>query len=435
VIGGGLAGSEAAWQLVRAGLSVQLVEARPAVVSPAHRTLLLGELVCSNSLRSDSPGSAPELLKAEMRRAGSLILQAADAARVPAGSALAVDRTLFAWRITSRLVLHRRIQLQRRSVEQLPSGATILASGPLTSAGLSTQLSRTLGSGFYFYDAIAPIVDAETIDWSRVFHGARRDPESQDYVNCPLNRTQYDNLVSALRAARQVIPHSFEEQHYFEGCLPLEVMAARGDDVLAHGPLRPVGLTDPRTGKRPFAVVQLRAENQAASCFNLVGFQTRLVQREQRRVFRMIPGLERVRFLRYGSIHRNTYIDAPRVLGPRLELRSAPWVMVAGQMTGVEGYLESAAMGLMAGLFMVARIQGRTIDPPPLTTALGALVNHVTRSRATQERFEPSNITFGLLPSMESRIRKRKERRLALRERALEDLQPWLDGVGQLLEG
>lgn len=435
MIGGGLAGCEAAWQLVRAGLSVQLIEARPAVVSPAHRTLLLGELVCSNSLRSDSPGTAPELLKTEMRRAGSLILQSADSTRVPAGSALAVDRTLFAWQITSRLALHRRIQLQRRSVDRLPSGAVILASGPLTSAGLCNQLSKTLGSALYFYDAIAPIVDAETIDWSRVFHGARRDPDSQDYVNCPMNRTQYDNLVIALRSARQVVPHSFEERHYFEGCLPLEVMAARGDDVLAHGPLRPVGLKDPRTGKRPFAVVQLRAENQAASCFNLVGFQTRLVQKEQRRVFRMIPGLERVRFLRYGSIHRNTYIDAPRVLGPRLELRSAPWVVVAGQLAGVEGYLESAAMGLVAGLFAAARIRGCAIDPPPLTTALGALVNHVTRPRARDERFEPSNITFGLLPSLESRIRKRRERRQALRERALADLQPWLDSVERMLEG
>lgn len=434
VIGGGLAGSEAAWQLLRAGLEVDLVEARPAAPSPAHRTLLLGELVCSNSLRSDAEGTAPGLLKAEMRRAGSLVMEAADATRVPAGSALAVDRTAFAWHVTGRLLAHPRLRLRRQELTHLPAGPCVLSSGPLTSRRMSAELVSRVGGGLHFYDAIAPIVDGASIDWTRVFRGARRDPESQDYVNCPLDRREYDRLVEALRGARQVVPHAFEEPRYFEGCLPVEVMAGRGDDVLAHGPLRPVGLLDPRSGARPHAVVQLRAENLEGSCFNLVGFQTRLVQGEQRRVFRMIPGLEHARFLRYGSIHRNTYLDSPRLLDRQLRLRAAPQVTVAGQLAGVEGYLESTALGLVAGLLGASGLRRLPLAPPPPTTALGALVSHVTRPRGEGERFEPSNITFGLLPEPRARIRDRRRRREQVWSTALEQLDVWLEEARRQLE-
>jgi methylenetetrahydrofolate--tRNA-(uracil-5-)-methyltransferase len=429
IIGGGLAGCEAAWQLLRAGLQVELFEARPAVQSPAHASLLLGELVCSNSLRSEAEHTAPGLLKAELRRAGSLVLRAADATRVPAGSALAVDRGRFAWRLTRELLYQPGLRLRRCALESLPQGPLILASGPLTSGGLARALERRVGAGgLHFYDAIAPIVEGESIGWGRVFRGARRDPQSRDYVNCPMDRKQYDTFVGALLSAARLAPRPFEERRYFEGCLPLEVMADRGYDVLAHGPLRPVGLSDPRTGRRPHAVVQLRAEDGAGASFNLVGFQTRLLRPDQRRVFRMIPGLERARFLRYGSIHRNSYLDAPRLLGPGLTLRAEPRVRVAGQICGVEGYLESVAMGLVAGRLTAAELSGRDAPPPPRTTALGALVNHLLRPRGEGERFEPSNITFGLLPPAPGR--RRRERRQAARRRALADLEGWLAEVG-----
>jgi methylenetetrahydrofolate--tRNA-(uracil-5-)-methyltransferase len=433
VVGGGLAGSEAAWQLLRSGVAVQLCEARPAHASPAHATLLLGELVCSNSLRSDAEDTAPGLLKAELRRAGSLIMQAADATRVPAGSALAVDRSAFAWRITAELLAQPGFGLFRYPLERLPEGPAVLASGPLTSPRLSAELGRVLGEGLHFYDAIAPIVDASSLDWDRVFLGSRRDPAGRDYVNCPMTREQYDRFVEALRAGARLAPHSFEEPRYFEGCLPVEVMAARGDDVLAHGPLRSVGLRDPRAAQRPHAVVQLRAEDAARTSYNLVGFQTRLLQGEQRRVFRLIPGLERADFLRYGSIHRNTYLDAPRLLHADLRLRAAPRLRIAGQISGVEGYLESTAIGLLAGLFLAAELRGVKLPPPPSTTALGALLRHLTRPRAVGERFEPSNITFGLLPLPSTRVRDKRSRRRAVRERALADLEDWLPSLQGLL--
>ena len=432
-MGGGLAGAEAAHQLRRCGLPVTLVEARPAVQSPAHHTLLLGELVCSNSLRSAAPGTAPGLLKEEMRRAGSLIMEAADTTRVPAGSALAVNRLAFAWQVTSRLLLNRGLRLRRHPLTALPEGPAILASGPLTSPGLSRELSGLSGGRLYFYDAIAPVVDAASIQWERVFYGARRDPGSRDYVNCPMDRQQYEDLVGALREAATVPRRSFEEPRFFEGCLPVEVMAGRGYEVLSHGPLRPIGLTDPRSSRRPHAVVQLRAEDRSGTSFNLVGFQTRMLRPEQRRVFRLIPGLEQARFLRYGSVHRNTYLDAPRLVGPRLELREAPQIKVAGQISGVEGYLESTAMGLVAGLLLAAELKGRQLNLPPRTTALGSLVDHVTRPRATQEHFEPSNITFGLLPPSREKIRKKRERRQAVCAQALEDLGRWLDEVGEVI--
>ena len=280
--------------------------------------------------------------------------------------------------------------------------------------------------------AIAPIVDAGSIDWGRVFRAARRDPGSQDYVNCALDRERYDDFVASLRSACQVVPHPFEEPRYFEGCLPIEVMAARGDDVLAFGPLRPVGLVDPRSGRRPYAVVQLRAEDEAGSCYNMVGFQTRLTQGEQRRVFRTIPGLERARFLRYGSIHRNSYLDSPRVLGPELALRAAPDVVVAGQLAGVEGYLESTALGLVAALLLAGRLRRVDLPPPPRSTALGALLCHVTRARGPGERFEPSNIIFGLLPAPAGPVRDKGRRRRSVCERALAEIRPWLARVEEL---
>ncbi len=427
ILGGGLAGCEAAWQLCRRGLQVEMLEARPAVQSPAHQGLLLGELVCSNSLRSNAEGTAPGLLKEEMRRLGSLVMSAAAATQVPAGSALAVDREAFAWRLTATLLEQPNFRLRRCPVEELPPAPAVLASGPLTSPGLSRSITAVLGRGLYFYDAIAPIVDRASVDMERAFYGARRQPESRDYINCPMNREQYAALVNGLRQGRQTPPHPFEEPRFFEGCLPVEVMAARGPDALAYGPLRPVGLTDPHNKGRPHAVVQLRAEDPHGLSYNLVGFQTRLVQGEQRRIFRLIPGLERAHFLRYGSIHRNTFIDAPRVLAPTLDLQALPGVKVAGQLAGVEGYLESTAMGLLAGLFMAAELLGEAIEPPPPTTAMGALLQHITRERMTGERFEPSKINFGLMPPLERAPRKKRERRQATARRALEELQRWQD--------
>jgi methylenetetrahydrofolate--tRNA-(uracil-5-)-methyltransferase len=433
IVGGGLAGCEAAWQLLRRGIAVEIVEARPSVQSPAHRGLLLGELVCSNSLRSDAEDTASGLLKAELRRAGSLVLEAADATRVPAGSALAVDREAFSLALTARLAFHPLLRIRRAALSSLPSPPAVLASGPLTTPELSASLVGALGhGGLYFYDAISPIVDAATVDPARVFLASRREQGEGDYLNAPMDRDTYDRFVEALRSAAQVTPRPFEEPRYFEGCLPVEVMAARGDDVLAHGPMRPVGLIDPRTGRRPYAVVQLRAEDEARAALGLVGFQTRLTYPEQARVFRMIPGLEAASFLRYGSIHRNTYLDSPRLLGPRLDLAAKPGVKVAGQISGVEGYLESTASGLVAGILLASELLGHPLDPPPPETALGSLARHVTRPRASLERFEPSNITFGLMPPADLRIRDKRLRRVAVRERALERLVPWLDAAERL---
>jgi methylenetetrahydrofolate--tRNA-(uracil-5-)-methyltransferase len=440
VVGGGLAGCEAAWQLAERGVDVTLRESKPEVMSAAHSTPLLAEIVCSNSLRSDAVESPAGLLKAELRRAGSLILACADATRVPAGEALAVDRFAFARLVTSRIASHPRIRLERRVVDQLPDGDAIIATGPLTGGRLARQLGELCGRPLYFYDAIAPIVDAETIDRSIAFRASRwgrdtkvstdadghghaqadadaegvapADAESGDYLNCPLDRDEYAAFVAAVRAGRKVTPHSFEEARYFEGCLPIEVMADRGLDVLAFGPMRPVGLVDPRSGRRPHAVVQLRPETRHLSAYNLVGFQTRLAYPEQQRIFRMIPGLGAAEFLRMGSIHRNSYVDSPRLLGAELELRGRPTVRLAGQITGVEGYIESTAMGLLAGRFAAARAKGTVAAPPPPESAMGALYVHVTRPRAAREPFEPMNINFGLLPPLAGRAPKRDRRRL-----------------------
>ena len=350
----------------------------------------------------------------------------------PAGAALAVDRILFGRGITARLALHPNVRLERRILEELPDGPVIVATGPLTGGALARTIRDALGGArMYFYDAIAPIVDAETIDWSIAFRASRwgkdgdQSAEAGDYVNCPMNDGEYEAFVAAVCAGRRVTPHAFEEPRYFEGCLPIEVMADRGPETLAFGPMRPVGLRDPRTGRRPRAVVQLRCENSYRTAYNLVGFQTRLAYPEQQRIFRMIPGLGHAEFLRFGSIHRNTYIDAPRLLGPELELRTNPAVRFAGLLTGVEGYVESIAMGLLVARFLAARLRGTPLAPPPPTTAFGALHAHATRPRAEGEKFQPTNVNFGLLPPPEGPVKKHDRRRVML-ERAAADLTSWL---------
>jgi methylenetetrahydrofolate--tRNA-(uracil-5-)-methyltransferase len=422
VVGGGLAGCEAAWQLAERGLSVSLVEQKPGRMSPAHTTPLLAELVCSNSLRSDDPATPAGLLKAELRRAGSFIVAAADRTRVPAGDALAVDRHAFSREMTIALALHPRVRIERRPLEALPDGPTILAGGPLVGGGVARQLRALAGDRFYFYDAIAPIVDGDTIDWAHAFRQSRYDRGSVegDYVNCPLSHDEYRVFVDEVRRGRKVLPHAFEEPRYFEGCLPIEVMAERGDDVLAFGPMKPVGLdTDAH------AVVQLRAENRFGTSYNLVGFQTRLAWPEQKRIFALVPALRNAEFLRFGSIHRNSYVETFRLCGPELELRARPSVRLAGQITGVEGYIESTAIGLLAALFLHGRLVGRPVAPPPPTTAFGALYHHITRPRQPGEPFSPTNINFGLLPPLPSKAKKR-ERRALHAERAQAALGPWL---------
>jgi methylenetetrahydrofolate--tRNA-(uracil-5-)-methyltransferase len=428
VIGGGLAGCEAAWQLARRNMRVSLVEQKPARISPAHTTPLLAELVCSNSLRSDDADTPAGMLKAELRRAGSLIVECADATRVPAGGALAVDRHAFSRLITTRLALDPNVRIERRPAESLPEAGVpvIVAGGPLVGGGLAARIRALCGDRFYFYDAIAPIVEADSIDWAHAFRASRwgkGTDDGGDYVNCPMTTDEYRAFVEAVRAGQKVTPRAFEEPRYFEGCLPIEVMADRGDDVLAFGPMKPVGLdTDAH------AVVQLRAENIYATSFNLVGFQTRLTYGEQKRIFAMIPALAKAEFLRFGSIHRNSYIESWRLLGAELELRALPHVRLAGQITGVEGYIESTAMGLVAALFTHGRAVGKPVPAPPPTTAFGALYHHLMRPRAPGEPFSPTNINFGLLPPLEARARKR-ERRALHAERAKAALGPWLASV------
>ena len=433
VIGGGLAGSECAWQLAERGHQVTLIEMKPAALSPAHQTPLLCELVCSNSLRSDDPAAPAGLLKQELRRMGSMVIGAADKHRVPAGSALAVERFGFGREVNVRLALHPRIHIERRVLGELPEGPVIIATGPLTGGRLAAEMTAMCGGErLYFYDAIAPIVAAETIDPERSFSASRWDKgEGDDYINCPLSEQEYVAFVTAIREARVVTPHAFEEPKFFDGCLPIEVIAERGFDALRFGPMRPVGLTDPRTGQRPYAVVQLRPENRYLTAYNLVGFQTRMAYPEQQRVFSMIGALAGAEFLRYGSIHRNTYLDSPRLLSPDLSLRSRSDVWLAGLVTGVEGYIESCAMGLLAALFASARLRGVEQAPPPPTTALGGLYHHVVDPRGAGETFAPTNINFGLLPPLVGPSGERlkvpkRERKQRLAERAQADLGPWL---------
>jgi methylenetetrahydrofolate--tRNA-(uracil-5-)-methyltransferase len=436
VVGGGMAGSEAAWQLAEAGLDVALVEMKPCAMSPAHQSPLLGELVCSNSLRSDDPAAPAGLLKHELRRCGSLVIACADRHRVPAGQALAVERFGFARAITQRLALHPRIRIERRRLDELPDGPVIVATGPLTEGALGEVIRRELGGDrMYFYDAIAPIVAADSIDWDHAFRASRwgRDGAAGgdvgvgDYVNCPLDRAQYDAFVAAVNAGRKVLPHDFEEPRYFESCMPIEVMAERGPQTLRFGPMRPIGLRDPRTGHRPWAVVQLRPENKYRTAYNLVGFQTRLAYPEQQRIFAMVPALRRAELLRFGSIHRNTYIDAPSRLGPRFELRTRPSVRFAGLLTGVEGYIESCAMGLVVAWMLAGELTGRAAPPPPPTTMMGGLYQHVTAPRGERYKYGPTNVNYGLLPPPPD-VRK-DQRKPAMAERARRDLEAWLAAV------
>ncbi len=407
-------------------------------MSPAHSTPLLAELVCSNSLRSDDPATPAGMLKAELRRLGSLIVECAEATRVPAGDALAVDRHAFARLVTTRIALEPNVRLERRALDDFPDGEVIVAGGPLVGAGLAARIRELAGDRLYFYDAIAPIVDASTIDWAHAFRGSRYGhrhradgaPDGEaaadgDYVNCPLTEEEYRRFVDEVRRGRKVLPHAFEEPRWFEGCLPIEVMAERGDDVLAFGPLRPVGLDDPRDGSRPYAVVQLRAENRYLTSYNMVGFQTRLAHPEQLRIFRIIPALRNAELLRFGSIHRNSYIRSPELLDGELRLRARPEVRFAGQITGVEGYIESTAIGLLAGRFVADRLDGRAALPPPAATAIGGLYYHLTRRRQPDEPFSPTNVNFGLLPPLEGRAKKR-DRRALHAERARAALGTWL---------
>jgi methylenetetrahydrofolate--tRNA-(uracil-5-)-methyltransferase len=438
VVGAGMAGSEAAWQLAEAGLSVALVEMKPCAMSPAHQSPLLGELVCSNSLRSDDPIAPAGLLKQELRRAGSMVIACADQHRVPAGQALAVERFGFARAITQRLALHPRIRIERRRMDDLPDHPVIVATGPLTEGQLGEVIRRELGGDrMYFYDAIAPIVAADSIDWDFAFRQSRWDRESDasaggdvgvgDYVNCPLNKDEYEAFVAAVNAGRKILPHDFEEPRYFESCMPIEVMAERGPQTLRFGPMRPIGLRDPRTGHRPWAVVQLRPENRYQTAYNLVGFQTRLAYPEQQRIFQMIPALRRAEFLRFGSIHRNTYIDAPARLGAAFELRDRPSVRFAGLLTGVEGYIESCAMGLLVAWLLAGELTGKTVTPPPLTTMFGGLYNHVTAAREPKYKYGPTNVNYGLLPPLPDVRKDHRKHRMA--ERATADFEAWLTSV------
>ena len=461
IIGGGLAGCEAAWQAASAGLRVTLYEMRPVRGTAVHKTDRLAELVCSNSFRGDKIDNAVGLLKEEMRRLGSLVLRAAEECRVPAGAALAVDRERFADAITVALATHPLITIVRQEVLALPVATptepVIVATGPLTSDALSADIARLVGGDrLYFYDAISPIVLAESIDRTKVFRQSRWDrnirgagqagregqegQDSQegefagpacgvddgqgDYLNCPFTRDEYARFYDALTHAESATVHDFDKERFFEGCLPIEVMAHRGVDTLRFGPMKPVGLTDPATGRTPYAAVQLRQDNLAADHFSLVGFQTQLKWGEQARVLRMIPGLEQAEFVRYGMVHRNTYVNGPTVLTETWQLRQHPSVFFAGQMSGVEGYVESAASGLLAGLNAAALAQGRPTSAPPRTTAIGALAYYA--SHADPAHYEPSNITFGIMEPLAKPPRGKMERKLAMANRALEALADWM---------
>ncbi len=427
VVGGGLAGSEAAWQASRRGIKVLLYEMRPAKQTEAHRTGMLGELVCSNSLRSADIYSAPGLLKEELTMAGSLIMEAARASSVPAGSALAVDREIFSSFISSRLSAEPNIEIIREEVTGLPDKTAVVATGPLTSEPLARALSELVGSGhLFFYDAIAPILDAESLDYDKVYRASRYGKGGDDYLNCPMSKEEYGAFYDAIMEADKVTPRGFEEQKVFEGCMPIEVMAARGFDTPRFGPMKPVGLPDPRTGREPYAVVQLRSENREMTAYNMVGFQTRLKWPEQKRVFRMIEGLEHAEFLRYGSIHRNTFINSPLFLNTDLTLKNRTNIFIAGQISGVEGYIESTAMGLIAGINASFVLKGMQPAAVPSSTSHGALIRHITE--AGRKNFQPSNINFGLFPFPEGagRIRDKKQKKKMITERAVEEWRKYL---------
>jgi methylenetetrahydrofolate--tRNA-(uracil-5-)-methyltransferase len=430
VIGGGLAGSEAAWQIARRGLGVRLYEMRPIVPTPAHTTDQLGELVCSNSFKSDLPGTAPHLLKQELRRLDSLLMRIAEEARVPAGHALAVDRDKFCRSLTEEILRVPHITVLREEVRELPNdGIAVVATGPLTSGPFAEAIARFAGrQNLYFYDAISPIVDAGTLDHSKLFAASRYGKGGEDYLNASFTEEEYLRFYHALIGAESAPLRSFEKEMYFEACLPLEELARRGVDTLRFGPMKPVGLIDPRTGRRPYAAVQLRQENLMAGCYNLVGFQNHLKFPEQTRVLRLIPGLENAEILRFGQIHRNTYMHSPDLLCPTLQARKSPQLFFAGQLCGVEGYIESIATGLLAGINAARLVQG--IDPlsPPVGTACGSLVHYI--SRAGSEPFQPANISFGLLSEtateLRHRIKDKKERHRIQVQEALSHMDQWI---------
>jgi methylenetetrahydrofolate--tRNA-(uracil-5-)-methyltransferase len=429
VVGAGLAGSEAAWQAAERGVKVVLYEMRPVVRNPVHKTKNCAELVCSNSLGNNLPHSAPFILKEELRSFNSIIIASADKNSVPAGSALAVDRDLFSKEITEKLANHSNITIKREEVVDIPQeGPVIIASGPLTSPKLSEEISKLIGQEYlYFYDSLSPIVNADSIDYDKVFFASRYDKGDADYLNCPMSEKQYYKFIRELQAAEKMEFATFEKPIYFEGCMPIEVLADRGDRTLAFGPLKPIGLPDPKTGKIAYAVVQLRRENRNSSAYNLVGFQTKLTYPEQKRIFSMIPGLENAEFFRLGAIHRNTYINSPSLLTNELQLKSRPGNYFAGQITGVEGYVESSAMGLLASLSAVAIIKGQPYKPPPADTALGALINYLTKSRS--KGFQPMNINFGLFWVQDMKIRDKKMRNEKIATNALEKIKQWKDGL------
>jgi methylenetetrahydrofolate--tRNA-(uracil-5-)-methyltransferase len=435
VIGAGLAGSEAAWQCARMGVQVELYEMRPVKSTPAHQTGEFAELVCSNSLKSESGNTAPWLLKEEMRRAGSLLIEIARECAVPAGHALAVDRAAFSRRVTETISREPLIDVRREEIAEIDEdGLTIIATGPLTSDALCAEisrLSRTEVSGtqaqLYFYDSISPIVEADSINMSKVYLAARYDKGTADYINCPMSKEEYERFYEAVISADSVEAKDWEKLNYFEGCLPIEEIARRGRDTLRFGPMKPVGLKDPRTGKPPYAVVQLRQENLRADSYNLVGFQNHLKYGEQARVLRLIPGLENARFLRFGQIHRNTYINSPTLLTSTLQMKEHPFTLFAGQICGVEGYVESIATGMLAGMFASQSIAGEIPIAPPRATALGSLVHYITH--ADPKKFQPTNITFDLLPPLEKRVRDRQERHRMQCELALAELHNWLSNA------
>jgi methylenetetrahydrofolate--tRNA-(uracil-5-)-methyltransferase len=424
VVGAGLAGCEAAWQIAKRGGKVILYEMKPEAYSPAHRSPFFAELVCSNSLKSESIENASGVLKEEMGLLGSFILKVAKEARVPAGDSLAVDRTVFSRQITQTLENLENVEVVRKEVSCIPQdGITIIATGPLTSEMLSKDIQKVTGSRhLFFYDAISPIVAADSIDYQYAFKSSRYGKGGDDYVNCPMDEEAYGRFVEALNQAEKALVHPFEKRYLFEGCLPVEEMAERGRGTLAFGPLKPVGLTDPKTGRQPFAVVQLRQEDRFETLFNLVGFQTRLKHEEQKRVFRMIPGLEKAEFVRLGSMHLNTFIDSPRLLRESLQLETQPSLFFAGQITGVEGYMESTAMGLLSGINAHRYANGMPAIVPPPTTAMGALVDYIIHSSAVP--FQPMNINFGLFPPLPEKNRGRG-RRLLMARRALKDMEEW----------
>lgn len=425
VIGAGLAGSEAAWQLAKRGVKVRLYEMRPLKMTPAHKTDKFAELVCSNSLRSKELNKAVGLLKEELRILESLIMEAAINCEIEGGKALVVDRECFAEYITQKILKHPLIEIKKEEVVEIPKDKiVIVATGPLTSESLAKNLAELIEVPYlHFYDAISPIVYADSINWGKVFIADRYGEGDGSYVNCPMTKEEYERFVEELLKAEKVPLHPFEDPKYFEGCLPIEIMAERGKDTLRYGPMKPTGLIDPRTGKEPYAVVQLRPENKEKTLYNMVGFQTKLKYNEQIRIFRMIPGLEKAEFARLGSIHRNTFVNAPLVLEPTLQLKNFPNIFLAGQITGVEGYVESTAIGLIAGINAERLIKGKYLVIPPKETAIGALINYL--QTANPKYFQPMNVNWGLFPQLEEKVPK-KLKYLKLAERALKVLQIWI---------